>query len=75
MIAAHDSLIPTHAQDFCFARRELAKQFGVRDIHFVPCREGVLEYGCVCVYVCVCARACVLVCVYAFMCVCVCVCM
>jgi len=26
-------------------RAALAKEFGVGDIHFVPCRDGVLEYG------------------------------
>jgi len=26
-------------------RAELAKEFNIGDIHFVPCRDGVLEYG------------------------------
>merc|ERR1712006_33344 len=26
-------------------RAELAKEFNIGNIHFVPCRDGVLEYG------------------------------
>merc|ERR1712048_887775 len=28
-----------------FKRRELAKEFNIGSCHFVPCRDGVLEYG------------------------------
>ena len=26
-------------------RASLAKEFNIGNIHFVPCRDGVLEYG------------------------------
>jgi hypothetical protein len=34
---------PATAKDFC--RKGLAKEFNVKNLHFVPCRDGVLEYG------------------------------
>jgi hypothetical protein len=33
------------AEDYSFARRELAQEFNMGNIHFVPCKGGVLEYG------------------------------
>jgi len=32
-------------EDYSFARRELAQEFNMGNIHFVPCKGGVLEYG------------------------------
>jgi len=33
------------ASDPKFRRAELAKEFGISNIHLVPCKDGVLEYG------------------------------
>jgi hypothetical protein len=32
-------------QGIQFPRFDLAQEFGVENLHFVPCKDGVLEYG------------------------------
>merc|ERR1711865_943272 len=38
-------VIEDPASDDGFHRKDLAKEFKVGRCHFVPCRDGVLEYG------------------------------
>jgi len=38
-------VIEDPASDHGFHRKDLAKEFKVGRCHFVPCRDGVLEYG------------------------------
>jgi len=39
------SIVQDPANDPNFIRKSLAAEFNIKDCHFVPCRDGVLEWG------------------------------
>lgn len=43
--AGADVVIENPASEYGFYRKDLAKEFEVGQCHFVPCKDGVLEYG------------------------------
>jgi len=43
--SATEIVIQDPSSSTSFKRSALAKEFGIGNIHFVPCKDGVLEYG------------------------------